>query len=220
MTRTRPGRNAFICDCDVRGALGATRGLEGGAERSAGGAGPAGERGSGALTLALPRLCPPTEPPRPRAARDAHGDSWSGPPPCTPGAQAGTTRRAAGWPRGGRHRSPALRPARDPSPLLTSQVRAAPRDEASRSVLRGAEQRAHDRAGSGCRPGASLPFTGSSPSPPIFRPRGGGARPAGGRDPGRGDQVAAEGCGELIPSERPGRGSHVAPRAGDAAAGQ
>lgn len=217
MTRTRPKSNTFICDCDVLGALGATRGLEGGARHSAGGAGPAGERGFDTCPAPpLPTHGTTTTAGCPRR----QGDSRSGPPPSTPGAQAGTTQRAAGWPRGGRHRSPALRPAPVPSPLLTSQVRAAPRDEAPRSVLRAVEPRAHDRAGSGCRPGASLPFTGSSPSPPIFRPRGGGARPAGGRDPGRGDQVAAEGCGELILSERPGRGSHVAPRAGDAAAGQ
>lgn len=104
------------------------------------------------------------------------------------------TPRGARWPASLLHSTPALLA---PAPLFTSPSPFSPlrsgHPEAPRSGQRPpCRAEGTDRAGSGSGPWAGLPFTDSSPSPPIFRPEeagpAGGPRGAGPGTPG--------GCGK------------------------
>lgn len=145
-----------------------------------------------ALTLALPLPLPtqgksPTHAHHPWPGRDARGDRWSGLPPSTAGAQAGTTLRGGPRTAGGL----ASFPSPFSPPLGYSHLALVRREEVPRRVLSCAGMRVNCCAD---RDGPSLgrpPFYQSVPSPahrPSLKEAGpsrSGPRGAGRRYPRR-----------------------------------
>lgn len=162
-----------------------------------------------ALTLALPLPLPtqgksPTHAHHPWPGRDARGDRWSGLPPSTAGAQAGTTLRGGPRTAGGL----ASFPSPFSPPLGYSHLPGpARRGPAARPLLCGYEGKLLRRQRRPVPGPASLLPVRPLPRPSSI-PEGGGTQPVG--TEGRGEKVPKERCRKSAQSKRLGCGSHVA----------